>query len=345
MEKYLAFYTSRPYWAGKKPDVSFISDQNYNTNAFYEIMSEEVFIEQNPHYTLKVCRDGLIMFNSKKINKMLKEALKNNQTTADIKLWAFCLNYLNAIYLLFESAVLQKKKISYFEISEITNQDAFSITFEKGKFKGNVIADLSLASTFQMDRWLSNFSVSDLARIEHSRSLNRRSFILDEETFQKINNDLKKIINEDKLIKTISVTTKSLSEYKIGNFSTSLILAWFIIETYLNQYWKDFLKHNNKKYAIGKRINRKRLENLTNGRDYTASVILNYLELAGILEFNLFKNIDKVRNYRNKIVHGDEDYECEPAHCQKALDIIVEFIKKETQVKLQLNTSYRIGGI
>ena len=50
------------------------------------------------------------------------------------------------------------------------------------------------------------------------------------------------VINKPGLEKTLAPFAKSLSEYKVGNYETSIVLSWFITEAAINHLW---LKHIN----------------------------------------------------------------------------------------------------
>jgi hypothetical protein len=106
----------------------------------------------------------------------------------------------------------------------------------------------------------------------------------------------------------------------------------------------NYLETKNQTFPDGsKRISAERKKTLA-GRDYTISVISSILELTDILSFPLYKKIDTVRGYRNKVIHQDQDYICEPDHCIMALEIAKELSLEGTSLDIKLNSSFSISG-
>lgn len=98
------------------------------------------------------------------------------------------------------------------------------------------------------------------------------------------------------------------SDFHSGKHNPSVVLAWFVIETLLNIEWSRWLDSKNGKVGETSngqsimRINSDRKQQLT-GRDYTASIISQNLELLDILTHDDFKDINEVRQNRNAIAH------------------------------------------
>lgn len=347
MERFIGFYASKPFWAGEKVNVDDIENIKCH---FTESMSHEVFVYDTEEYILKICKDGMFLFQIKEIAKQLNEEMKSDtspDTEHTIKQWSTYLDHLNCIYLLFESSVLKKLKLAYFEISEISNKDAFGVRFENSKFSGCSISELSFAYKFQMGRFLSDYrgDISlTLALKSDPRILPRIE--IPKIVFDTLHSDFSIIYKNHKNVKMLSEITKSLGEYKIVNYSTALILSWFVIESYLFAYWNKLLDSKNITHDDGsKRISSERREYLL-GRDYPLSVISNMLELFDQTSFETFRKIDKVRKIRNKIVHPDNDESsCGHEICQTAFDIIKEFVRHETGVDLKFNLSYSIRSL
>ena len=137
---------------------------------------------------------------------------------------------------------------------------------------------------------------------------------------------------------------KGLSEYKVLNFSTSLVLLWFVIERFITKIWNKYLADHNKTFENGsKRINSDRKTQLT--RHLGIHKKLNLLELTGTLDFVKFTVLDELRDIRNKITHRNDKFVCKKEHCQKAFDMIKYFLEMEYEIELIFNTSYSFMGI
>lgn len=346
MERYIGFYTSRPFWAADEPDFSRLK----SPEEFFDIMSDEIFDFSNEQYTLKICKDGLFLFQIGAISEDIKTWLQsdNRHTDKEMEWWSLYLNCLNCIYILFESAVLQEMKFAYFEISEITNKDAFAVWFEGTRWGGQSVPQLSVASKFQSARYLSTFKIYSNLSLNQSIEIDERiigRLQIDQKVFTRLIDDLNKISNDLNKIKILSSLAKSLSEYKIANYDTSLILSWFIIESCLNKKWSNRLESLNCTLSDdSKRINSKRMDYFL-GRDFPISAVINLLELFNDIQFDTYKIVNSLRIKRNDIVHNNEDSKCNSQDCIQAFIIIYSFIKEMMGIKLELNTGFTYSGL
>lgn len=99
-------------------------------------------------------------------------------------------------------------------------------------------------------------------------------------------------------------SSKALHDH---NYSLSLITSWSIAEKVLQLRWEKYLDSQKEREDDGKKIvfiNKDRKKNLMNGRDYSASVVSEILSLAGILSFELYKDMQLVRKARNNWIHN-----------------------------------------
>lgn len=333
-EDYIGFYPSRPFWAVTPIDL----EDPTSLDKFHELMSEEVFAFEEDPFKIKICRDGMILFRYNQI-----KISESEQSGRGIEIlasrWGQYLDYLNTLYFLLDSTTCKLQNISYFNLSEITHRDAFRVGFEDNKWKGESIASESIASTYQTARYRSSYSPGLPLGLD-SRMLGRiviKHNVL-EETIRIFN-----LIKEDyKSIKMVSTIAKSLSEYKVGNYDTSLILSWFVIETVLNEEWQTYITSKNIDYPSGKkRINYERKKYLT-GRGFPVSLVSNMLEVSGVINFNLFEEIDEVRGYRNKIAHNDHAFETGASHCKLAINKAIELALKKYSLNIAPNLSYTV---
>jgi hypothetical protein len=333
---FTAFYPSRPFWAGSKVNFAVPRVDGW----FHDQMVEEVYSRQTDAYTLKVCRDGRILIRISKLES--GEPYETNQSIQEIvRRWGDYLNYLNAFYLLLDSATFEIEHFAYFNLHEITNRDAFRVAYENGKSTSESIASESIASVFQLGRYSGSYRsdrpieydpmimmrhVVSLAAISHAGALFDR------------------VIASPGLEKPLALFAKSLSEYKVGNYETALVLAWFIIEASLSNIWESHLDSLNRDLSDGrKRMNRDRRDFLT-GRDLPTSVVSNMLELVGILDDGLFVDIDTVRGYRNKIVHA-RGFTPGAKETQLSMKTALAMIERLWNLQLTPNLGYSVSGI
>lgn len=297
-KSFTAFYPSRPFWAGNKVDFSDQTREGW----FHDQMVEEVFSHETQDFTIKICRDGRIMLRVEaleEIESTNERILIPIETT--VKKWGEYLDFLNTFYLLLDSATIELFNFSYFSLHEITNRDAFRVSYDGGKCIGEKIAIESIASVFQMGRYSSSYRQG--IPIEHDPQIVMRH-VIDLDVIRYAVTQFAKVVAKPGLEKTISSFAKSLSEYKVGNYETSIVLSWFIIEAALSQLWNKHIDALNTELHDGrKRINRERRDFLT-GQNFTIRLISNLLELWGVLTHTQFQNIDTIRGFRNKIVHN-----------------------------------------
>lgn len=303
-------------------------------------MAEEVFSCESESHTIKICRDGRIMLRVEALEAV------SEQDTPDpieniVRRWGEYLDFLNAFYLLLDSAMLEVANFAYFNLHEITNRDAFRVRYEGGKSVGENIAIESIASVFQMGRHLSSYPHG--MPIEYDSKIMMRQ-VVPLEVIQHASNMFASVINSPGSEKDLASFSKGLGEYKVGNYETSLILAWFITEGSIAYLWERHLDGLNREYENGqKKINRERYDFLV-GRDFTISMVANLLELWDVLPNALFKDIDAVRGFRNRIVHKLK-YVPNATDTQLALRTAQVMIERTWKIPFVPSLGYSVTGI
>jgi hypothetical protein len=335
-ESYLAFYPSRPFWAVSKIDFQTPIGDTWFTSQ----MSEVVYSTGSEEFSLKVCRDGQILLQVKRLKR--EDVVNASVSIEDmVSCWGEYLDYLNTFYLLLDSAVIEIDKLAYFNLHEITTHDAFGITFEDEKELSKSVPTESIASVFQMARYLSSYR-NDIP-LEYDSRLSLRQ-VISTDAISHAGNQFTHVFSKSGSQKLLASFAKSLSEYKIGNYETSIVLAWFITEAIINELWNNHLKYLNKDLSGGKkRINCKRREFLI-GTEFTVSIKTNLLELFDILESDLFEEIDRVRGYRNKIVHAN-GFSPNATQASLAITVAQKMIARIWEITFIPNLNYSIRGI
>ena len=333
---YLGFYTSRPFWAGNPLDIR---NPETKTN-FTALMSKVEYSFEDEQFKFDVCKDGMLMIQIFSLESE-KPSMETPEMEDIINWWARYLNYANCLQLLLDSSILEVKSFNYLELFNITNKDAVRLSFENGKLESESVSIESFIYSFQMLRYPSAIPFES---IFWTTSLeNRPSF--QEDVFSLAAQKFSYAVKNERLVEILAGITKSIAEYKIGNYSISLILSWFAIEVILNQKWLAFIEEKNLTYEDGrKRINSDRFKRLT-GHDYSISVALNLMELSDIFSFSLFKDIDDIRDYRNKVVHQEEEYVCLPEHCILAIQTALKLVLEEKEFNIIPNLGRSISGV
>lgn len=295
----------------------------YTTRPFYP--EGGTFRIENENFILKVNKDGMILLHLKKdyLSKIYIEYECKDNEKMGYK-WSYYTIFLNSIYLLLDSITLKELEISYFEISEVTTKDVMVVTLDENEsIKG-----------------ISYKYAKEIAPYESAGG----RFEIPESLLKTICETLQECCKDRERIHILAELEKGLSEYKILNFSTSLVLLWFVIEQFISKIWDKFLEENNKTFADDrKRINSDRRIQLT--RYMGVHKKLNLLELTENIDFETFLVLDELRDIRNKITHQNNKFVCKAEHCQKAFDMAKYFLEIEYNIKITFNTSYSLIGI
>ena len=333
---FTAFYPSRPFWAASKVDFNVPRIGCW----FYDQMVEEVYSLVGDNFALKVCRDGRVLVRVQNLEP--DELLSKHAPIEDtMRRWGEYLDFLNAFYLLLDSATLEIDHFSYFNLHEITNRDAFRVTYEDGKNTGENIAIESIASVFQMGRHSGSYR-TDLP-IEFDSGIMMRQ-VISLSAISHAGESFRQVISAAGAEKPLAAFAKSLAEYKVGNYETSIVLAWFITEAAISSLWRSHLDGLNRNLMDGrKRMNRERMDFLV-GRDFTTSIVSNMLELTGVFAHEVFEEIDEVRGYRNKIVHARK-FTPGPREAQLAMKTAQAMIERLWSIRFTLNLGYSISGL
>ena len=130
------------------------------------------------------------------------------------------------------------------------------------------------------------------------------------------------------------------------------MLAWFLIERFIESCWDRYLDVENQELKNGqKRISSIRRKSLKDNRSYPISVKLQILELSKQISFEQYLAFDKLRRARNEIVHpekngsGNSGIEGDPDNCNLAFELLQQFLEDDLDVSLTLNRSYSFLGI
>lgn len=334
---FTCFYPSPPFWACSAVDF----DVPRVSRWFDDQMAEEVFSKETDTFALKVCRDGEILIRVESLEG--KIARHGRIPTEDtVRHWGEYLNYLNAFYLILDSAALEVDRHPHFNLHEVTRNEAFRANYENGRSLFEGIRPESIASVYERGRFAGNYRSE--AAIEQDPIIFMRK-IVSREAILHASSLFERVVEQPGAEKDLASLAKSLSEYKVGHFDTSVILSWFIAESAMNTLWKTHIENLNETLSDGsKRVNSGRMDTLT-GHGFTAMVVSNILELFGVLDRPLFGEIDSTRNCRNKIVHSSDNYRAKAEDAQRAMKVAASMIERIWNMSITLNISYQILGL
>lgn len=280
---------------------------------------------ENDRFLLKVQRDGMMLLHLKRdyIEALYLEHKCKTEEKMKYK-WVYYTAFLNTVYLLLDCCTLRRCNQSYFDISEVTTKDVMVATLsQNGTIKGlpynygdknGPYKPPGEAMRLPVDVFNEIFGILDSCSTDYTK------------------------------IQVLSDLEKSLSEYKVLNFSISLVLSWFVIERFVSDLWESYLEKQNLTYESGsKRINSDRRDFLT--RHLTMAQKLNLLELTNTINFETFSKLDRLRDIRNEITHRNNRFVCQGEDCRSAFEMVRYFLAKEYRIELDLNITYSFMGI
>jgi hypothetical protein len=334
-EKIIGFYPSRPFWALEALDLKSVGD----AAALRPLMEEIVLDYRRTTCHLQICRDGKFMFRVHALEEASPASTVGTGSSSLVTWWSQYLDVVNCLNLLFESAVLQQVRVG-FDFSEITPRDVSRMMREN-----NQITVSSLpADTGPSSYYMAQYRITLLSSSPESQANLASRLVVPRTLFERVIANLESALTDPRLSQQLATVARSVAQYKIGNFTTSLTLSWFVIEAILAARWERYLDSANEEYLDGeRRISSDRRRDLV-GADYPISVVTNFLELGRLVPFAQFKAIGKVRRYRNKVVHQDPKFECSADHCEEALRLALDLITQGRDLTIDIDFSYSVMG-
>lgn len=329
IDRFVAFYPFPPFWALESVDF-----QNLEISTIiYDLMSEIKFKYKGGLFQLQICRDGMVMLQVFEIESEAPIAEEGVIIVEPISFRGRYTDYLNCLYLILDSSINDILRCTHFEFTELTIRDTIRISLKDGEFSSASLTGFGNTPNCYNMRFihkLEDLPLPDRVGLERP--------VFTKQVFDDLVVKLELVFADRTLLTNMSILAKSYSEFRIGNLELSLVLSWFIIERMLNNKWKQFLDSKNQEVAGGaKRINSKRKEKFIKDRDYPISVISNILELSDIISYELFQKIDKVRGFRNAIIHQDAKYSCQLEDCIMALDLAEKIGFEDHSLNISFN--------
>lgn len=266
---FTAFYPLRPFWAVSPVNFPVPKVEGW----FHDQMVEEVHSVETTDFALRVCRDGRILLRIPSLEKddSLSSAFELEET---VRRWGQYLDFLNAFYLLLDSAVYEigrrrpdgaVARLSYFNLHEITQRDAFRVIYENGRASSEYIALESIASVFQRGRDSSSYPPDQPIELDFMIKIRQ---VISHDAITQATSLFERAVASPGSEKDLASFAKSLAEYKVGNYETSLVLAWFITEATISSLWGSYIDSQDRELRNGrKRVNRERRDFLT-GRTF-----------------------------------------------------------------------------
>ncbi|MEQ0776162.1 hypothetical protein ABLT15_28040 [Paraburkholderia tropica] len=338
---FTAFYPSTPIWVGDSPQPDLFA----TGVSIYEAYATEVFTKKTTRFCVKVCRDGQILLRIPDLEARRSLLFRAQSTQNEHQppaenlfdksaaIRGEYLALLNIFFLLLDSnrsGADPRPDLGYYEI---TPRDAFQVLFTPNEKPGAFSESASIHSA-ERTRLLYG-GPSSFIKIPRAK--------LPISLFEQVTDKFRTVLETEGLVKTLALYAKAVSELKSGGYRTSVVLAWFVIEEVLIYLWQQHLESLDVEYASGRRRMNEKRRKILNDRQFTASVVSNTLEITGVITNELFNTIDRVRGYRNKIVHNDLEFGVDLKVATAALECAGQMIERRWAFKISPNLSVGVS--
>lgn len=317
---FVGFYLKPHVWIGKREE-----HKNPTELAF----SEKDFME---NIDLGIQRQGLVIASIEtKHIPGYQESNVGNVLRSEIA--SYVLNLFNAFSFALYEAQLQKHQGGFQSIPQEVLLDDLYL------WQGNNYQSIEIANANQpMPITTGEFSTSNEMVLKGKKTIGmleeddlKFRFEIDEEVF--ISHINKKLLSAS-LRKLFAVINRGVVSIRGASFDMALINFWTVIELLLKDIWSDFLTQ--------KKLPKKRMEFLS-GKDLTAAIISENLNLHGLINDSLYNDISDARRTRNKLMH--ELQVVEPRICYKAYDAIKQLVSKQYSIDIIHGGSFYFGDI
>lgn len=120
-----------------------------------------------------------------------------------------------------------------------------------------------------------------------------------------------------RLIEAAYIAACRIGEKRFGE---SVVIGWTVCEQLISITWKELIAGVGSRAGGPDRMPRVRREKL-NGRDYTASVMVELLELSGKIDHELYRMLEVARKARNAWAHDMKvPHQSAVVYCQRAVE-------------------------
>ncbi len=328
------FYTNPPFWAGEEPNWAELELRP----DFEEYFSEIVSSHSKDGIIVRVARDGMVEISHEKLEGQVKGENEPADFEHGAKLWNEYLKLCNIYTLILDGVTVREKKSAQFEFREITSTDAQRTTYEENNQTSAGIPPNSVVGHYFMQRFRSTHRPG--LPLRASFGLTSRwplPLTILQSTFELFI----AVCASPSLSESIYSLSKAISEFKKTNYRLTIVLSWFIVEAILKDTYSTYLTNLRDSSS---RINADRRKFLE-GRDFTAGVMSNILEIAEVIDISVLKRIDKLRQLRNDVAHSLNRRNIDMLEALESLQLAIELILKDTTLEMSLNLSLSMRSL
>lgn len=315
------FYTRELFWV----DEAARFDTHQDLTLLTDTMSKVVYTFNEPNYSLYICKDGLILF----------ESAYQNLSTKTI------LHYLNTIQLIIASTLitLGGMRLSIQEITprsvlkfnrienHITPTSNYAMYADNNlscRYLGGYIpVDVSKINLEKDIFWINFF----IHTIKHDHRIkSREDRVIKGEVFEWLNTYFSQAAHNYNHVRTLSNVSKALYNIGIGNEEIAITLLWYIIENYVFiLYQKKVLPYLTP------------ADNPIPVDEMSAAECLGQLSRKRILPRDTLDKLYQLRILRNQVTHNQQEAHIRYEDILKLIVVVQNFVREDMNLSLNLN--------
>lgn len=301
------YYRIPAIWVGSRPKPPLVRYLNP------EIHHETVLRKQlQCGISVRVQRDGLFLFNFSNWERApvvripgYEVPRENNSVGHKAPKKHYEAEKLASAFAVFRAKIMNAHQACFTTVEMLIYKRGASMGLpvhsQEMHSEMDIEAPLPYAWEWDIPRALSQNVLNNSFNINWQKAPDRRVVETDlvEKSFDLLDNILLK--DDDRLIdlfEGLYIASVRGHETRLGE---ALTLAWAVCEQILYLAWGQLIKEVQDSETAG-RMNRERRKKL-DGRDYTASVVIELLELNGKISTDLYKKLEIARKARNAWAH------------------------------------------
>ena len=314
-ESFYCFYPTHGFWAGTKPSLAPLMKGGTRPE---DILSERTVLVTTAEYSIAFCKDGMCMLGIGALNRQM-DNVQTKESEARLSIdrkrrlslqWLSVYNryvqYLNVMQLLLDAALTETYPIPFFDTAVLRPCDVFPVIVDDSRLwpvMDYSSTDCFHASRDKLRKGRRDMNYSSIKDIENdSLWISRRE--VSEGLLRGVIAQFDAVWKDPRKVGILNQALVAIDNFNSSNHAIALVQSWFMIELFINMKWVEFLSERSDPNSNGvSRIDKDRLGFLT-GRDFTAAVVANVLELNDRIPITLLKKIDVVRKRRNEISHS-----------------------------------------
>ena len=290
-------------WVGEEPCLD--SEKGFNSQGYLEVVFEKSL---NAGIGIRVLRDGTFLFNFSSWGMAPQVKIPGYRHPGPGISHRPPVEYAEAVQASEDYAVIRARTMNVHQACMATSVQLITrgshqmgypvdakntlkgLTFDVGgRYRDSATDVRKMARNVANKRY----------KIPNNHLFSRRAFALEivEKSFEMLDQIL---LHSDlgllQMIETVYVAAHRFLERRSGE---AVVVAWTVCEQLISEAWSSLLDDSRSL----ERMTGKRRDKLK-GRDYTASVMTEMLEINGRIDYELYGRIEVARRARNQWVHG-----------------------------------------